>query len=390
MQMENALVRARNAPILESIAGALMLAVGMGFGRFSFTGMYPLMVKEAAITVSGGSLAASANYAGYLLGALAVSRIDHRHAVRLCQFATIGTIVCLAALALHPSLTLIIGARFIAGAMSAVALVAASVWLFHVIGHHHGAPILYSGVGMGIAISGELIAFGNDRGVGGSALWLLLAAASAILSAIAWPTVARSGPSDSERLDGEGGSSIAKHARIGPWALIAIYGLAGLGYIVTATYLPLLVRNALPQVNPVHIWAAFGLAAVPSCFLWHWLHHRWGSRTAMAANLAVQAVGVILPVVAHSALAFLGSAVLVGGTFVGTVTVVMPAAKRVAHAVKFNLMATLTAAYGLGQIVGPLLSDRLAAHTHSFDQPLVVAAMALVVAAAFSWGRGRT
>ncbi|PMS38301.1 putative MFS family arabinose efflux permease [Trinickia symbiotica] len=387
--MENALVRARGAPVLESIAGALILAVGMGFGRFSFTGMYPLMVKEAAMTVSGGSLAASANYAGYLLGALAVSRIDHRHAVRLCQFATIGTVVCLATLALHPSIALIIGARFIAGAMSALALVAVSVWLFHVVGHHHGAPILYSGVGTGIAISAELIAFGHAGGLWTAALWLLLAAASAILSAIAWPAVARNVRSYSEGDEGAGGASSTNDAVIAPRALIAIYGLAGLGYIVTATYLPLLVRNALPQVNPVHIWAAFGLAAVPSCFLWHWLHHRWGSRTTLAANLAVQAAGVILPVLDHSAFAFLGSAVLVGGTFVGTVTVVMPAAKRVAHAVKFNLMATLTAAYGLGQIVGPLLSDRLVAHTHSFDQPLVVAAVALFVAAAVSCGRGR-
>jgi hypothetical protein len=59
----------------------------------------------------------------------------------------------------------------------------------------------------------------------------------------------------------------------------------------------------------------------------------------------------------------------------------MPAAKRVAHAVRFNLMAVLTAAYGVGQIAGPLISDRLISHTHSFDQPLIVAATALVAAA---------
>lgn len=202
--------------MLVSIAGALVLAVGMGFGRFSFTGMYPLMVKEAAITVSGGSLAASANYAGYLLGALAVSRIGHRHAVRLCQFATIGTIVCLAALAVHPSFSLIIAARFIAGVMSALALVGASVWLFDVIGHHHGAPVLYSGVGAGIAISAELIAFGHAGGLGGSALWLVLAAASAMLSALALPTLARSAPLHSERDDDEVASSPTRHSAIGP------------------------------------------------------------------------------------------------------------------------------------------------------------------------------
>ena len=107
-----------------------------------------------------------------------------------------------------------------------------------------------------------------------------------------------------------------------------IYGLAGLGYIVTATYLPLLVKEALANTNPVHVWAAFGLGAAPSCFLWHWLHQKLGSRAALAANLLVQAIGVILPAFDASAIAFLGSAILVGGTFVGTVTIAMPAAER--------------------------------------------------------------
>jgi MFS family permease len=385
--MDNALVRPRNAPILESIAGALVLAVGMGFGRFSFTGMFPLMVKEAVMTVSGGSLAASANYAGYLLGALAVSRIDERHAVRLCQLATIGTIACLAALALHPDIALIVAVRFLAGAMSAVSLVAVSIWLFQVIGHHHGAPILYAGVGTGIAVSAELIAFARSGGLASAIIWLLLATASAMLCALAWSKVAHDANLYADAQQADTHPPFGGQSAIGPWALIALYGLAGLGYIVTATYLPLLVKNALPEISPVHIWAAFGLAAAPSCFLWHSFHHRWGTRTALAANLAAQAAGVVLPVIDHSALAFLGSAILVGGTFVGTVTIVMPAAKRVARAVNFNLVATLTAAYGLGQIVGPLVSDQLVAHTHSFDQPLIAAAVALVGAALFCCGR---
>src|ERR1700712_2070042 len=106
-----------NAPLLASLAGALVLAVGMGFGRFAFTGMYPLMVREGAISVAGGSLAASANYAGYLLGAILVARFDNRHAARLAQFAMIGTIVCLAAMSLHFGTAYIIGVRFVAGAL---------------------------------------------------------------------------------------------------------------------------------------------------------------------------------------------------------------------------------------------------------------------------------
>ena len=65
----------------------------------------------------------------------------------------------------------------------------------------------------------------------------------------------------------------------------------------------------------------------------------------------------------------------------GTVTILMSAAKRVAHHVRFNLMGTLTAAFGIGQILGPLVANQLFAHTQSFNQPLMVAGAALVIAA---------
>ena len=44
-----------------------------------------------------------------------------------------------------------------------------------------------------------------------------------------------------------------------------VYGLAGFGYIITATYLPLFLSGSLQSVDPVHLWALFGLAAAPSC-----------------------------------------------------------------------------------------------------------------------------
>jgi MFS family permease len=162
--------------------------------------------------------------------------------------------------------------------------------------------------------------------------------------------------------------------------MILVYGLAGFGYIVTATYLPLFVKNALGDIDPVQVWAAFGLAAVPSCFLWHWLHHHLGSRAALMLNLAVQAVGVLLPVLSPQGPAFLVSAVLVGGTFVGTVTIAIPAAKRIATSVRFNMMAAMTAAYGVGQIAGPLVSSALLKNTNSSGPPLLAAGGGLVIA----------
>lgn len=376
----DAALRQRMAPWMPSLAAALVLAVGMGFGRFAFTGMYPLMVRDGLLSVSAGSLAASANYAGYLAGALAVTRMPERAAPQLCRIALLGTAVCLLVLALPAAPWFFIAVRFLAGVLSAIALISASVWLFHVVGHPHGAPLLFSGVGAGILLSAELIAAGNLAGWHSPLLWIAIGGGAAVLALLAWPQL---GSHRAALPDAAGAGEALAHANgPGPWPLVVSYGLAGFGYIVTATYLPLFVRDALGHIDPIHIWAAFGLGAAPSCFLWHALHGRLGTRRALALNLLVQAAGVILPALSHSPVAYLASALLVGGTFVGTVTIAMPAAKRVAHRVKFNLLAIMTAAYGVGQIAGPLVSDALMAHSHSFSGPLAAAAVALLASTA--------
>jgi MFS family permease len=168
---------------------------------------------------------------------------------------------------------------------------------------------------------------------------------------------------------------------MGAWCLILIYGLAGFGYIVTATYLPLLVKNVLGPVNPIHVWAIFGLGAAPSCYLWHKLHRVLGTHKALRLNLLTQALGVVLPVLSPNAFGYMGSALIVGGTFVGTVTIAMPAARRVAHTLKVNMLAAMTAAYGVGQIVGPLVASYLYAASGAFTSSLIAAALALGVGA---------
>ena len=90
---------------------------------------------------------------------------------------------------------------------------------------------------------------------------------------------------------------------------------------------------------------------------------------------------MLLPAMSPNAPGFLVSAILVGGTFVGVVTIAMPAAKSIAAGVRFNMMAAMTAAYGVGQIVGPLVSSALIASTHSSAPPLLVAGGGLVIAA---------
>jgi MFS family permease len=184
-------------------------------------------------------------------------------------------------------------------------------------------------------------------------------------------------------------SSSATATRADAIKLLFIYGLSGFGYIITATYLPLFLSGSLSGIDPVQVWAVFGLAAAPSCFIWHKLVLKYGYHHSFRLNLLVQAIGVCLPVFSHSLIFCLTSALLVGCTFMGTVTIALPQARRLAHVVSFNMIAAMTAVYGIGQIAGPLVAGGLYSVFGSFNASLTAAAALLIIASLLVGGRAR-
>ena len=53
-----------------AVAGLVALAVAMGIGRFAFTPLLPMMLHDGVVDLHAASWLASANYLGYLSGAL--------------------------------------------------------------------------------------------------------------------------------------------------------------------------------------------------------------------------------------------------------------------------------------------------------------------------------
>jgi MFS family permease len=368
--------------LLLSLSGSVVLIIGMGYGRFAFTGVLPVMLNENLLTLQQGNWAASANYAGYLLGALLLSRARPTDSRRLCFTSVLATLLSIVALAWLRSPLAIIVLRGMAGLFSAVTLIAASLWLLQHMQHTEGAPLLFSGVGMGVFLSAEMVAAGKSLALSSAAIWLLCAGSAAVLF-FAFFRLLNSPPDTlvnyQHKAQAPTRSKTATAAQA--WTLLLVYGLAGFGYIITATYLPLFLTGSLTGIDPVQIWAVFGLAAVPSCFFWHRLGTVHGFRFTLLLNLILQALGVILPAFSHALPFCLASALLVGFTFMGTVTVALPEARRLAAAVHFNMIAAMTALYGIGQIAGPLVAGELYAFSGSFNPSLWAASTALVFAA---------
>lgn len=342
---------AASSPWGAVVQGAAALAVGMGVGRFVYTPILPLMEHQAGVSASMGSDLATANYAGYLAGALLgifVPPIAHS---RLALRSSLLTIV--ATLALMPvteNADLWLALRLIAGIASAMLFViASSSMLFRL---HRGAQHLvgwgFGGVGLGIALSGILVlAVQPASPESWRIAWWSSAVLAAALSAVGW-VLCPEPPGEPTALQRHG-----EVPRTHPWfaALLASYSLEGVGYIITGTFLVAAISQNSPGWLGSGSWIVAGLAALPAAAMWACLAQRRSRSTLLLCALAIQAVGIALPSLAGGTAPALISAVLFGNTFIA----ISSTAVSIGTHLQFpRSVAILTAGYSTGQILGPL------------------------------------
>lgn len=357
-----------------AVVGAAALAAGMGVGRFAYTPILPLMHAQASLSAQLGSVLATANYVGYLVGALAGIAVPALARSRMALRTSL--LVLTATLALMPATrdgAAWFGLRLIAGIASAlVFVIVVSALLAALRGHgDHVIGWALGGVGGGIALSGGLIL--AQHGTWQQAWWLM-AALCLVLLVPAWFLPTDTAAPSAAAPDND-------HDRTGPrWfsALLAAYTLEGVGYIIAGTFLVAAIDQGSPAWVGTSAWVLVGLAALPSSALWGWLSHIWSRPTLLVAATSVQVVGMALPAVRGGVGTALVSAVLFGATFLGIGTIVLAAG---AHLRTPRAVAILTTGYSAGQILGPILVTPLL-HNGYRQALLIAAALAALAAAA--------
>jgi cyanate permease len=165
------------------------------------------------------------------------------------------------------------------------------------------------------------------------------------------------------------------------WPVVTAYGLFGFGYVITATFLVAIVRGS-DAVRPLEgvVWVVVGLAAAPSVAVWAALAKRAGSASSFGLACLVLAIGVTASVAWLTPLGALVGAALLGGTFMG-ITALGLIEARARAADGYRAVAVMTAAFGLGQIVGPAFAGFTYEMTGSLAIPSLAAMLALVIAA---------
>ncbi|QGW82656.1 YbfB/YjiJ family MFS transporter [Variovorax paradoxus] len=380
-----------------ALACMVTLAVAMGLGRFAFTPMLPIMLHEGKLQLEAGGVLASLNYLGYFLGAVSCAAIGIK-AKSMVRGGLAATAVLLIGMGVLHSFTSWGILRTAAGVMSAWVFVFASGWGLRRLAETNSpalAGVIYTGPGIGIAMTGLL---GGALGRWGSeAGWIGLGVLAVVLVALIWRIF------DDDDLPATGGSAAAPAAATRPAAsasarseaiwLVALYGLAGFGYIITATFLPVIARQALPGSPwPDFFWPLFGLAIIPGALIGARAPVHWDNRLLLAVAYALQALGVVLSVAWPTITGFALGSLLLGMPFTAITLFAMRDARRLRGNAAAGLIGYATASYGVGQIIGPLFAAPLAQRTGSFQLPLLVAAAALALGSvlfALVWSKSR-
>jgi MFS family permease len=371
--------QASGSPLVHVLQAAAALAAAMGVGRFVYTPILPLMHAQAGLSASAGASLATANYIGYLFGALAgiliPGLVRSRAVLRSSLILLTATLL---AMPLTHALATWWALRLLAGVTSAlVFVIAASSLLSHLRGHPAHLPGWgFGGVGAGIALSGVVVLILRSAGDWRSAWWAC-AALAAVLAAGSWTL--RPEPSPLPAAGSAGAAPPTSRLRTHRWfsALFACYFLEGVGYIIAGTFLVAAIDQTSPGWIGSGAWVLVGLAAVPSSAFWAWLSRRWSRPDLLFAALVVQAIGIALPAVIGGAAAAVISAALFGATFLGIATVALAAG---AHLQFPRSVALLTAGYSVGQVLGPLVVTPLL--RHGYHQALLLAAVVMLAAAA--------
>ncbi|GAA4638159.1 YbfB/YjiJ family MFS transporter [Actinoallomurus vinaceus] len=360
------------------IQAAAALAAGMGVGRFVYTPILPLMHAQVGLSAGSGADLATANYVGYLAGALAgifLPRLMRSSAV--LRGSLLVLTVTLAAMPLTHTTALWLALRLCAGVASALIFVIAVGSLLGRLRDHpaHLPGWAFGGVGAGIALSGLLVLL--LRSVADwQAAWWASAALAALFAAASWNLRPEPAPLTTASPVREQAAAPRTHR----WftALFASYTLEGIGYIIAGTFLVAAIEQSSPGWIGSGAWVLVGAAAIPSCPLWARSARRWSRPDLLLAALVVQAIGIALPALVGGVAAALISALLFGATFLGVSTIALATG---AHLQFPRSVALLTAGYSVGQILGPLVVAPLL--HHGYHQALVLAA-AVVLASAIA------
>lgn len=346
-------------PVL--LAGAILLLVVHGLGRFIYTPLLPWLVEDGLLSVQQGASTATWNYVGYLAGALLALRW-HRVAQirRSLPWALALHIATTFGQTQAESAELLYALRLLNGISNGLVFVQAPSLILEWLARQRrvsSSGLVYLGVGVGLILSSLLVSL-SDGLLQGADRWWPAALLSVPLAWWGWRQLARLDVADQAPATPSATAPSGRLLDRASTPLFLSYAGAGMGYILPMTFLPMVARL---QVEPGDFlisgsWMVVAIATLPAPWLWNRLGVMFGDTLALRLSYVTQLLGVLAALLIPGAVGILLCAVLVGGTFLGTVLLTQRLARTLHPHQGPRLSAALIALYGLTQLAGPWLT----------------------------------
>jgi predicted MFS family arabinose efflux permease len=306
-----------------TLSGLCASLVGVGLARFAYTPLIPALIAAGWFTPAEAAYLGAANLGGYLAGALLGRRIAGPLGARL----TLRGMMVLAAAAFFACASPVSFAwffvwRFAAGLSGGVLMVlAAPTILPHVPPARRGLAggAIFTGVGIGIALSGTLVPLLLHAGL--AETWCGLGALALVLTLVAW----NGWPADTARPAKNAGRAGTPASASALRSLYAEYALNAIGAVPHMVFLVDFVARGLGRglETGAFYWLIFGLGAMAGALLAGNAADRIGFRAMLRLAFVIQAAAIAVLAVAPQPYA-LGVASLILGAFVpGVVPLVL-------------------------------------------------------------------
>lgn len=343
------------------LAGATLLLVVHGLGRFIYTPLLPWLVEDGLLTIQQGASAATWNYLGYLLGALLAVRWHRVVQIRRSlPWALAVHILSTLAQTQAESAETLYALRLINGISNGLVFVQAPSLILEWLARHRrvsSSGLVYLGVCVGLILSSLLVSLSNGV-LQGADRWWPAALLSIPLAWWGWRQLARLDMPEQEPAETAAAYPSGRLLDRASTPLFLSYAGAGMGYILPMTFLPMVAHLQMEPGSFMvrNSWLIVALATLPSPWLWNRLGARLGDITALRLSYVAQLVGVLAILWIPGAVGVLLCGVLVGGTFLGTVLLTQRLARALHPHQGPRLSAALIALYSLTQLAGPWLT----------------------------------
>lgn len=339
----------------QAVCLAFGTASALGFARFAYGLLLPVMRDEQGWSAAAAGIPATANGLGYLLGALATPLLTRRlGAIWVFRGGMVLTAAALAATGSGGYLLLLI-LRAAAGAAGAAVFISGGVIASHLaVRTASSTPITvyFAGTGLGIVLSGIGLPLTESHW---QFAWFGLGVAAAVAAAVSWSAGGAPVP-----IAPSGGRVRWRALR----STVPAYALFAAGYITYITFLSayLLGRSA-STAEVVGVWVTVGLGVIIGPALWRRPIARRPGNRVLAGVLAALSVGAALILISPNAAVTGTASAVYGATFMTVPAVVTAIVKNHIRPADWTpTLACCTAVFAAGQTVGPWAAGALADH----------------------------